>query len=182
MARRTSADKEAGAATVARLLEELQQATKRPSVTVADALEFRRDQYGLTQGEFAKVLGMQPSHYSEVESGQRLLPRKAAHRAYLVGVPAEVLLAPTISKTPPASLGEPMSNELPPLPYLTAISINGALYVTADDATAQMLAYGKACAEQERERCAEVCEEHATWGGSNFAEWFKKCAAEIRKG
>lgn len=93
MPRRTSADREAGAATVARLLDEVKRKGMGPSVTIADALAFRRDQYGLTQGEFAKVLGMQVSHYSEVENGLRPLPIKAARRAYRVGVPAEVLLA-----------------------------------------------------------------------------------------
>ena len=31
-----------------------------------------------------------------------------------------------------------------------------------------------------QERCAKVCEEYATWGGSKFYEWFMKAAAEIR--
>ncbi len=73
----------------------------------------------------------------------------------------------------------PMSNELPPLPIAAVDEHNlqgGRLLYSR----AQMLAYGKACAEQERERCAEVCEEFG--GSSYFAVWFKKCAAEIRKG
>jgi hypothetical protein len=32
----------------------------------------------------------------------------------------------------------------------------------------------------ERERCAKLADEYATWGGSNFYEWFKKLAAAIR--
>jgi hypothetical protein len=32
----------------------------------------------------------------------------------------------------------------------------------------------------ERERCAKLAEEYATWGGSNFHEWFNKLAAAIR--
>jgi len=32
----------------------------------------------------------------------------------------------------------------------------------------------------ERERCAKLADEYATWGGSNFAAWFKKLAAAIR--
>lgn len=32
----------------------------------------------------------------------------------------------------------------------------------------------------ERERWARRADEYATWGGSNFAEWFGKLAAEIR--
>lgn len=34
--------------------------------------------------------------------------------------------------------------------------------------------------EDERERCAALADEYATWGGSNFYEWFKKLAAAIR--
>ena len=32
----------------------------------------------------------------------------------------------------------------------------------------------------ERERCAKMADEYATWGGSNFYAWFKKLAAAIR--
>ena len=32
----------------------------------------------------------------------------------------------------------------------------------------------------ERERCARLADEYATWGGSNFHAWFKKLAAAIR--
>lgn len=32
----------------------------------------------------------------------------------------------------------------------------------------------------EQERCARMADEYATWGGSNFAAWFKKLAAAIR--
>ena len=34
----------------------------------------------------------------------------------------------------------------------------------------------------ERERCAKLADEYATWGGSSFYEWFKKLAAAIRQG
>ena len=34
--------------------------------------------------------------------------------------------------------------------------------------------------ELEREACAKVADEYATWGGSNFYDWFKKLAAAIR--
>ena len=33
---------------------------------------------------------------------------------------------------------------------------------------------------RERETCAEMADEYATWGGSNFYDWFKKLAAAIR--
>tara|TARA_R110000868_G_scaffold378981_1_gene644636 strand:- start:186 stop:470 length:285 start_codon:yes stop_codon:yes gene_type:complete len=32
----------------------------------------------------------------------------------------------------------------------------------------------------EREACAKVADEYATWGGSNFYFWFKALAKEIR--
>jgi hypothetical protein len=32
----------------------------------------------------------------------------------------------------------------------------------------------------ERERCAKLADEYATWGGSNFRAWFTKLAAAIR--
>ena len=50
----------------------------------------------------------------------------------------------------------------------------GGNYYTADQLRAAVLA--------ERERCAKLADEYATWGGSNFAEWFRKCAAAIREG
>ena len=33
---------------------------------------------------------------------------------------------------------------------------------------------------KEREVCAELADEYATWGGSNFYDWFKKLATAIR--
>ena len=62
--------------------------------SVVDALEFRRDQYGLTHSEFAAVLGLAPGHYSEFINGKRELPPKAMKRARAIGVPADVLLQP----------------------------------------------------------------------------------------
>jgi len=67
---------------------------KRHKVSVVGALEFRREQYGLTCYEFAAVLGITKSHYSEIRAGKRTLPLKAVKRAFRVGVPAEVLLQP----------------------------------------------------------------------------------------
>lgn len=75
---------------ILRLLAETK--AQRPIVSVVDAMEFRRDQYGLTMAEFAAVLGMLPSHYSEFASGKRPLTMKAVRRAYAIGVPADVLL------------------------------------------------------------------------------------------
>lgn len=63
-------------------------------VTIPDALEFRRDQYGLTKSEFAALLGLALSHYGEILSGKRGIGKTAMRRAYAIGVPADVLLQP----------------------------------------------------------------------------------------
>ena len=57
--------------------------------TAAQALEFRREQYGLNQSEFAMVLGLTKSHYSEIVSGKRQLTLEAASRAFAIGVPPD---------------------------------------------------------------------------------------------
>ena len=33
---------------------------------------------------------------------------------------------------------------------------------------------------RERETCAKMADEYATWGGSNFYDWFERLAAAIR--
>jgi len=60
--------------------------------TIIGALEFRREQYGWTNGKFAKKIGMSRSHFSEVMNGKRRLPLNARIKAYKLGVSAEVLL------------------------------------------------------------------------------------------
>lgn len=80
---------------ILRLLIEAQSG-KSADVRITDALEFRRDQYGLTQREFAAILGLQNSHYSEIISGKRRLTLGATKRAFAIGVPAEVLLQPDV--------------------------------------------------------------------------------------
>ena len=49
-------------------------------------------------------------------------------------------------------------------------------YVRADVAEAM----AADAVDAERERCAKMADEYATWGGSNFYAWFKKLAAAIR--
>ena len=62
-------------------------------VRLADALEFRRDQYDLTKRDFAFLLGLTPGNYIEILKGVRKrLPIDATKRAYAIGVPADVLL------------------------------------------------------------------------------------------
>lgn len=79
-------------AMILRLLSEAQAGVKSP-VPLADALEFRRDQYGLTRGDFAALIGLSLAHYGEVISGARSIPKRAMRRAYAIGVPADVLLS-----------------------------------------------------------------------------------------
>ena len=59
--------------------------------TVIEAVEFRRDAYGLDCRQWAAVLGMAPSHYSEFINGKRPLPKRAMTNAFAYGVPAEAL-------------------------------------------------------------------------------------------
>lgn len=88
-----NAGQEPKPAMILRLLTEAQIGTAC-DVRVSDALEFRRDQYGLTQREFAAILGLQNTHCSEIISGKRRLPLGATKRAFAIGVPADVLLQP----------------------------------------------------------------------------------------
>jgi len=62
-------------------------------VRLADALEFRRDQYDLTKRDFAFLLGLTSGNYIEILKGVRKrLPIDATKRAYAIGVPVDVLL------------------------------------------------------------------------------------------
>lgn len=73
---------------------------KSADISISSALEFRREQYGLSEREFAYILGLQASHYNEIVHGHRELTKKAMRRAFAIGVPAEILLqppAPTVS-------------------------------------------------------------------------------------
>lgn len=63
----------------------------RNQPSIRDAVEFRREAYGLTQRDWAIVLGMQQSHYSEFVTGKRELPKSAMAAAFEYGVPACVL-------------------------------------------------------------------------------------------
>jgi hypothetical protein len=51
---------------------------------------------------------------------------------------------------------------------------------TADQMRSYVLQAASSARMEERERCAKLCDEYATWGGSNFYDWFKKCASAIR--
>lgn len=65
---------------------------KRGNNNLVDVLEARREEEGMTQAEFAKVLGISPSLYSEVRSGKRRLSLDSRKRAFAIGIPAGVLL------------------------------------------------------------------------------------------
>ena len=65
---------------ILRLLTEAQ-VGKACEVSIIDALDFRRDQYGLTRAEFAAILGLTATHFSDVMAGRRNLPLNARIRA-----------------------------------------------------------------------------------------------------
>ena len=60
--------------------------------TIVEALRFRIEQFGWTDMEFARRVGMNRHHFSEVMSGKRQFPLSARIKAYKLGVPANVLL------------------------------------------------------------------------------------------
>ena len=82
--------KEPKPAMILRLLNEA--LIGKPTGSLPDALEFRRDQYEITQKQFAAILGLQNSHYCEVINGKRRLLIGAVKRAYAIGIPADILL------------------------------------------------------------------------------------------
>lgn len=59
--------------------------------SIIEATESRREHFGLTVADWAKVLGLRSSHYYEFIRGNRELPKPAMARAYHFGVPAECL-------------------------------------------------------------------------------------------
>lgn len=63
-------------------------------ISLAEALEFRRKEYGLTASEFAPILGLSKSHYSEVANHKRRLTIEATKRAYRIGIPVVILMQP----------------------------------------------------------------------------------------
>lgn len=78
-------------AMILRLLAQAQ-AGARCEVSMVDALDFRRVQYGLSWAEFGMLLGLSAQNMSEVKNGKRRLPIGALKRAYAIGVPADALL------------------------------------------------------------------------------------------
>lgn len=76
---------------IARLTEQAKNGVKC-EISIIDGIEFRRDQYGLNKSEFALIIGMSKSHYSDFIHGRRQLPLSAIKRAYAIGVSADILL------------------------------------------------------------------------------------------
>ena len=60
-------------------------------IGVIDYVEFRRQQYGLTKRDWAKVIGLTAGHYTEFTQGKRNLTLKQAAKCFQYGVPAEGL-------------------------------------------------------------------------------------------
>jgi len=59
--------------------------------TAVEAIEFRREAYGLNQREMALVLGVTAARYSEIIHGKRAIPKTMMARAFEYGVPAAAL-------------------------------------------------------------------------------------------
>ena len=76
---------------ICRLIKEAD-AGLTPTVTAAEALEFRRDQYGLDRKDFCYILSISQSHYSEIINGKRSAPISLIRRANAIGVPLESLV------------------------------------------------------------------------------------------
>lgn len=75
---------------ICRLIEEVDAGVE--SNSAAEALEFRRDQYGLSRKEFCDVLSIGESHYSEIINGKRSVPMSLARKANAIGVPLKSLV------------------------------------------------------------------------------------------
>lgn len=87
-----TSERETASQVFARLMLEAD-AGPQCAVSEAAALEFRRDQYGLSAQRWAMVLGLSPAHYSDIVHGRRRIHVNAIARAVAVGVPPEPLLA-----------------------------------------------------------------------------------------
>lgn len=61
-------------------------------IMLAQALEAKRHELGLTQVEFGAALGISQQQYNNIKSGRRAMCAPAIKRAYALGVGADVLL------------------------------------------------------------------------------------------
>ena len=62
------------------------------STSAADALEFRREQYGLDRKDYCYILSISVNHYGEILKGKRELPKSLIRNANIIGVPLESLV------------------------------------------------------------------------------------------
>lgn len=77
---------------LARLLADTEKPQINGRVSFVDSIEFRREQYGLSQREFAFILRMSESKYSELKNQKINLTKPQAARLFQIGVPAEAIL------------------------------------------------------------------------------------------
>ena len=61
-------------------------------VSAGEALEFRREAYGLSVKDFCYVLSIGKTHYSEIINGKRRPPINLVRNANCIGVPLNSLL------------------------------------------------------------------------------------------
>ena len=76
---------------ICRLIKEVDEG-KHVDVSAAEALEFRRDQYGLDVKDFCYILSISKGHYSEIINGKRNPPLSLIRNAASIGVPLETLV------------------------------------------------------------------------------------------
>lgn len=82
--------KESKADLICRLIKEVDNGVEANSA--AEALEFRRDQYGLSRKDFCYILSIGTSHYSEIINGKRPVTIILARNASTIGVPLDSLI------------------------------------------------------------------------------------------
>mgnify|MGYP000672235569 CR=1 FL=1 len=75
---------------ICRLIKEVDAGVEASSA--AEALEFRREQYGLSRKDFCYILSIGVGHYSEIINGKRSVPMSLARRANAIGVPLKSLV------------------------------------------------------------------------------------------
>ena len=64
--------------------------------------------------------------------------------------------------------------------YREASAFNGECVAKINLLRAAIAQHVAEAVAREREGCAKMADEYATWGGSNFYDWFKKLATAIR--
>lgn len=64
--------------------------------SIQEAVTMKRKAFGWTQGKMAEALVLGAPHYSEFLRGRRQLPHRSLHKAYVLGIPPEVLLQPAM--------------------------------------------------------------------------------------